>query len=55
MKEIKLNIDEHFKKYKEYSEKQIDLLEELKNFPKDQTLYKLVSDICFELSDNKID
>ena len=44
-----LNIDEHLKKYKEFRIKKKSLLEELKNFPKEQTLSDMVNEIYSEL------
>jgi hypothetical protein len=44
-----LNIDEHLKKYKEFRIKKKSLLEELKKFPKEQTLSDMVNEIYYEL------
>ena len=44
-----LNIDDHLKKYKEFRKKKKSLVEELKNFPKEQTLSDIVNEIYYEL------
>ena len=48
-----LDIDEHLKKYQNYLKKEKILLDELKNFPKEQLLSKLVFRIYCELSEDK--
>ena len=44
-----LDVDSHLLEYKKYCEKKKDIMTELKNFPKDQCLSELVSDIYKEL------
>ena len=45
-----LDVDEHLLKYQNYHKKKKTLLDELKNFPKGQTLSYLINDIYCELS-----
>ena len=47
-----LDADEYLKKYKEYHKKDKSLLDELKNFPKNQALSSLVKEIYSELSED---
>lgn len=48
-----LEIDQHLKKYQEYNKNKKSLLEELKKFPKEQTLSKIVNQIYLELLNDK--